>query len=81
MRQPLRAGEVIDLAAGEAGKQVTIWVVPQGKRFVVECVGVNAFAAGSKAVRGASCHHSWLRRDRSYRLGRQRDHCRARLPR
>jgi hypothetical protein len=44
MRQPLHAGEVIDLAAGEAGKQVTIWVVPQGKPFVVECVGVNAFA-------------------------------------
>jgi hypothetical protein len=44
MRQPFHAGEVIDLAAGEAGKQATIWVVPQGKRFVVECVGVNAFA-------------------------------------
>jgi hypothetical protein len=43
MRQPFQTGGVINLADREAGTQVTILAVPQGKRFVVECVGVNAF--------------------------------------
>jgi hypothetical protein len=83
MRRPFQAGEVIDLAAGEAGKQVTIWVVPQGQRFVVECVGVNAFTQpGQKLF--AALHVTtagYIGIYLSYRLGRQLDHCRARLPR
>jgi hypothetical protein len=43
MRQPLQADELIDLAGGETGKQVTLLTMPRGKRFVIECVGVNAF--------------------------------------
>ncbi|HSF29447.1 MAG TPA: hypothetical protein VLK82_03100 [Candidatus Tectomicrobia bacterium] len=43
MRHPFQADELIDLADGDAGKQVTLLTMPRGKRFVIECVGVNAF--------------------------------------
>jgi hypothetical protein len=43
MRQPFQVGDLIDLADGESGKQVTLLTMPQGQRFVIECVGVNAF--------------------------------------
>jgi hypothetical protein len=42
--QPFQTGVVLNLQDGEAGHQPTLVKVPADKWFVIECIGVNAFA-------------------------------------